>query len=89
MTETRLIVFLEKPLFSTKRVSPDKLKYYYLHVYPCSLLLSDMFKKANLHLAYILTDLNYATLTPLYIFQKTVECKLYLLRLCHHELALS
>ena len=28
----------------------------------------------------ILTDFNYATLTSLYIFQKTVECKLPLLR---------
>ena len=37
----------------------------------------------------ILTDLNYATLTSLYIFQKTVECKLPLLQLCHHELASS
>ena len=29
---------------------------------------------------YILTDFNYATLTSPYIFQKTVECKLPLLR---------
>ena len=31
-------------------------------------------------LKYILTDFNYATLTSPYIFQKTVECKLHLLR---------
>ena len=37
----------------------------------------------------ILTDLNYATLTSLYIFQKTVDGKLPLLRLCHHELVSS
>ena len=37
----------------------------------------------------ILTDFNYATLTSSYIFQKTVECKLPLLRLYHHELASS
>ena len=37
----------------------------------------------------ILTDLNYTTLTSIYIFQKTVECKLPLLRLCHHELTSS
>ena len=30
--------------------------------------------------AHILTDFNYATLTSPYIFQKTVECKLILLR---------
>ena len=29
---------------------------------------------------YILTDFNNATLTSLYIFQKTVECKHLLLR---------
>ena len=39
--------------------------------------------------ACILTDLNYTTLTSLYNFQKTVECKLPLLRLCYHELASS
>ena len=38
---------------------------------------------------YILTDFNYATLTSPYIFQRTVECKLPLLRKCHHELASS
>ena len=38
---------------------------------------------------YILTGFNNATLTSLYIFQKTVECKPPLLRLCHHELASS
>ena len=38
---------------------------------------------------YILTDFNYATLTYPYIFQKTVECKLSLLRKCHHVLASS
>ena len=27
------------------------------------------------HTALILTDFNYATLTSLYIFQKTVDCK--------------
>ena len=37
----------------------------------------------------ILTDFNYATLTSLDIFQKTVECKLTLLRLCHHKLTSS
>ena len=31
----------------------------------------------------------YATLTSFYIFQKTMECKLPLLRLCHHGLASS
>ena len=36
-----------------------------------------------------LTDFNYATLTSLYSFQKTVEYKLHLLRLCQHELASS
>ena len=39
--------------------------------------------------SYILTDFNYATLTSPCIFQKTVECKLSLLWLCHHELASS
>ena len=34
----------------------------------------------------ILMDFKYATLTFLYIFQKTVDCKLPLLRWCHHEL---
>ena len=38
---------------------------------------------------YILTDFNYATLNSPYIFRKTVECKLPLLRYCHHELASS
>ena len=38
---------------------------------------------------YILTDFNYATLTSPYICQKTVECKLPLLRKCHRELASS
>ena len=32
-----------------------------------------------------LTDLNYATLTSLDIFQKTVDFKLPLVRLCHHQ----
>ena len=41
---------------------------------------------ANVH---ILTDFNYATLTSPYISQKTVKCKLPLLRQCHHELASS
>ena len=83
MTDTRLIVFLEKPLFCIKRVSPNELKYNYLHVHQCfffSFLLSGMFKKANLYRAYILTNFNYAALTSLNIFQKTVECKLPLLR---------
>ena len=40
-------------------------------------------------LSCILTDFNYATLTSPYIFQRTVECKLPLLRYCHHELASS
>ena len=35
---------------------------------------------------YILMDYNYAKLPSLYIFQKTVGCKLPLLRFCHHEL---
>ena len=39
--------------------------------------------------ACILTDFNFTALTSLYNFQKTVECKLPLLRLCHHELASS
>ena len=33
----------------------------------------------------ILTGFKNATLTPCYILQKTFECKLSLLRLCHHE----
>ena len=37
----------------------------------------------------VLTEFNYATLTTLYIFQKTVECKLLSLRLCHYELTSS
>ena len=37
----------------------------------------------------ILTNFNYMTLTSLYIFQKTVDCKLPLLRWCHHELVSS
>ena len=36
-----------------------------------------------------MTDFNYATLTSLYIFKKTVECKLPFLRLCHQELTAS
>ena len=40
-------------------------------------------------LACILADFNYVTLTLLYIFQKTVECKLPLLRLCRVELTPS
>ena len=40
-------------------------------------------------LNYVMTDFKYAKLASLYIFQKTVECKFLLLRLCHHELVSS
>ena len=39
------------------------------------------------YIVYILKDFKYATF--LNIFQQTVDCKLPLLRLCHHELVSS
>ena len=44
---------------------------------PCS---CGDFQSVHYFFYYILTDFNYATLTSPYIFQKTVECKLLLLR---------